>query len=163
MNLRSALLRLPAGPAGIHRTLQVMKALTRAGRKNLTVRTSALVLTRGLTPKDRPGEIRVLHAFVRDRIRYVKDIRGVETVQAPEVTLELAQGDCDDKSILLNAMLESLGHKTRFTAVGARPNHFEHVFPEVELDGHWLPLETTEPVAPGWVPRRIETRMTMEV
>lgn len=144
-------------------TLQVMKALTRAGRSNLFVRTAALKLTGHLRSKDKPAEIRVLHEYVRDRIRYVNDIRGVETVQAPEVTMRMGAGDCDDKSVLLASLLESLGHKTRFHAVGFAPGTFRHVLPEVLLGRFWLPLEVTEPVAPGWFPRGVKSDLLMEV
>ncbi len=53
-----------------------------------------------------------LHRFVRDNIRYIKDIRDVETVAYPDITLQQGQGDCDDKSVLLASLLESIGHPT---------------------------------------------------
>jgi len=139
-----------------------MRDMTRRGRKNLMVRNKAVLLTRDLPQKDRPGEIRVLHNFVRDSIRYVRDVRGVETVQDAEATLRLQAGDCDDKSVLLASMLEALGFRTRFRAVGFKPGHYQHVFPEVLFDGFWLALETTEPVSPGWIPRNIAASMILE-
>jgi transglutaminase-like putative cysteine protease len=103
-----------------------------------------------------------LHQFVRDNIRYVGDVTNVETVQSPVVTLQMMAGDCDDKATLLCALLESIGHPTKFVAVGITPNQYDHVFCEVCIMGHWIPLETTEPVDMGWSPRPCVIRARME-
>lgn len=147
-----------------------MRELTREGKKNPLVRQTAVVLTQGLEQKDHIGEIKALFNFVKNRIRYVRDIRGVETLHTPEVLLKLKQGDCDDKSILLASLLESLGFQTRFIAVGFQPpvknmfgnlqaQGYSHVFPEVYLKGKWIPLETTEPVELGWSPKNTQSAL----
>jgi len=116
-------------------------------------------LTRMLKQKDWMGEIRALTHFVRDRIRYVRDINGVETVHTAEKILEQGQGDCDDKSILLASLLEAIGHPTRFVAVGLKPHRFSHVYVETKVGNKWLPLETTENVAIGWSPPNVKSKM----
>lgn len=132
-----------------------MRQLVRDGKKSPVIRAKALELTGGLQQKNFVGEIRALHSFVRDRIRYVKDINGIETVHTPETLLSVGAGDCDDKATLLAALLESIGHKTRFWAVGFKPGHFSHVLVETLVGEKWLPLETTEPVSIGWRPRNV--------
>jgi transglutaminase-like putative cysteine protease len=155
---------LPTGRAGVQRTLRMMAALTRRGRTEMPVRELALRLVAGLRPKDYGAEIRRLHAYVRDAIRYVRDVRGVETLHTASRVLEQGQGDCDDKSVLLASLLESIGHRTRFTAVGFVPGRLSHVLPEVKLGRVWLPLETIVAGAlPGWVPPGIVERMTVDV
>lgn len=146
---------IPSGPAGTRKTLSIMRQLVNAGKKSPVVRQLAISLTKGFVQKDWKAEILALYEFVRDRIRYVKDVNGIETLHTPEMVLYNAQGDCDDKSILLSSLLESLGHKTRLVAVGFRKNSFSHVYPEVFLNGKWVSLETTEPVDIGWRPRNI--------
>lgn len=89
----------------------------------------------------------------------MRDIRGVETLHTPEVLLKQQAGDCDDKSVLLAALLESIGHVTRFVAVGFLPGVYSHVLVEVLLGGEWVPLETTEPVEVGWYPANVRERM----
>jgi transglutaminase-like putative cysteine protease len=138
-----------------------MRQLVNAGKKSPVVRQLAVSLTKGLVQKDWASEIIALHHFVRDRIRYVKDINGIETLHTPEIILHNAQGDCDDKTILLSSLLESLGHKTRLVAVGFRKNSFSHVYPEVLYKGHWISLETTEPVGIGWKPKGIVTSLIL--
>lgn len=145
-------MQIPSGKAGTQATLEIMSRLVQEGKKNLSVRQTALLLTEHLYQKDILGEIKSIYRFVRDRIRYIKDIRKIETLHTAERILIQKQGDCDDKSILLASMLESIGIATRFVAVGRDPEKFVHVFVEAQLDGLWLPLETTEPVDIGWEP-----------
>lgn len=150
---------IPNGSAGTRETLKLMSGLVRQSKKSLQIRMLALRLVGERRQKDWFGEVRDIHAFVRDRIRYVKDIRGVETLQTPEKTLEIGQGDCDDKSSLIAAMLESIGHPTRFVAVGFDGASFAHVLVETKIGNKWVPLETTEPVGLGWFPRGVNLTM----
>ena len=159
--LTATLSAIPDGKAGTLATLRVMRDLVRVGKKSLAVRTLAVQLSGGLDQKDWIGEIRALHAFVRDRIRYIRDINDVETVQTPDATLTMRAGDCDDKSTLLAAMLESIGHPTRLVAIGFTPEEFDHVYIEARVGNNWLPLETTEPVEIGWSAPGAVSRMVM--
>lgn len=133
-----------------------MADLARRGKRDQRIRNLAVALTtagfhngRGLQQKDFEGEARRLHRFVRDEIRYVQDTNGVELLHHPVTLLEIGAGDCDDKAILLAAMLESIGHQVRFRAVAFEPDQFSHVWAQVKLDGRWVDLETTEPVPFG--------------
>lgn len=136
-----------------------MGRLVKAGKKHLSVRQAALDAVQGLAQKDWAGEVRALHAWVRDRVRFTRDIRGVETIQTPDITLALGQGDCDDKSVLLASMLESIGHPSRFVAIGFAPEEFEHVYVESKVGQNWVPLDATEPVQAGWSPKRTVSRL----
>lgn len=149
---------IPSGLAGINSTLSLMRQLVEQYKVNPAIRETALQLVAGLDQKDFRGEMRRLHSFVQNSIRYVRDINGVETVQTPVKTLEYGAGDCDDKATLLSALLESIGFKTRFYAVGFRPGHIEHVLLECDYFGQWIALETTEPVAMGWSPPHVIKR-----
>ncbi len=152
---------IDSGPTGIWQTLQIMRNVTREGKKALPVRMKALELVENLQQKNYLGEIKAIHAFVRDYIRYVGDINGVETIHTPEKLLEIGQGDCDDKCVLVASMLESIGHPTRFVAIGFRPGDFSHVYVETQYGREWLGIECTEPVAVGWQPKNVVSRMVM--
>lgn len=143
---------IPDGASGIGATLSMMSALSRDGRKSMLVRETALCLISGFDQKDYSSEVRALHAFVRDSIRYVQDPDECELIQTPDKTIELCAGDCDDKSILLAALLGSIGYVARYRAIGFQPGIFEHVYVETKLRERWIPLETTEPVEAGWQP-----------
>lgn len=159
--LSATLQAIPDGKAGTVATLKIMRELTRQGKKSLPIRTLAVRQTNGNHQKDWFGELQALHRFVRDKIRYVKDIRGVETVQTPDATLQMGAGDCDDKSVLLASLLESIGHPTRFVAVGFAPDDFAHVYVESRIGTGWIPMETTEPVEIGWSPKNVVSRLTV--
>lgn len=144
------LIEISDGKEGTKQTLKIMRRLVRDGKKSVTVRSAALALLHDILQKDYRNEIYRIHSFVRDEIRYVRDINEVETLQTPDKTLELKHGDCDDKSTLAAAMLESIGHPTRFVAAGYGNGDFSHVWVETKLGAIWLPLECTEPVPLGW-------------
>lgn len=157
---------IPSGPAGTAATLKEMVKLARQFKKDVGVRQVAAQLVRDLPQYDKLGEIKALHAFVRDSIRYTSDIRGVETLQTPKATLEMGVGDCDDKSTLLAALLESIGTPARFVALcmGGAEN-FSHVLVEARFGskGKWMPLETIRPVEAGWYPAKVTKKMIAHI
>lgn len=158
---QSVLKRIPPGRAGVRATLEEMRNLVRQYKKNMPIREMAAQLASGLDQKNYLGEVKASHRFVRDGIRYIRDIHGIETIQSPEYTLKHGYGDCDDKSTLLASLLESIGHPTRFVAVGKAPGKFNHVYVETLVGRKWFPLETTEPVPAGWAPSDMRARMVV--
>lgn len=122
-------------------------------KTDLHVRTLAVELVQGCAPKDKPAELATLQRFCRDRIRYVNDIDGVETLQTPVQTLKLRAGDCDDKATLLCALAGAIGFATRFCAIGVRGQEFSHVMAQARLGAGWINCETIVPgVDIGWFP-----------
>lgn len=139
-----------------------MRGLVRTGKKSLPVREKAVEITRDLPNKDNLSELRALHQWVKDNIRYVRDVRGIETLTTPETLLDIRAGDCDDHATLLASLAESIGYPTRFVAIGRPLSGYSHVFSEAFNRGQWVPMETTESVELGWLPpgkwRRLEMR-----
>lgn len=152
---------IPAGKAGTLATLKIMRALARKYKCAPGVRMLTQKLTKNLSNKKYSAEANAVFMFVRDKIRYVKDIRGVETVQTPVQTVKTGSGDCDDKSLLIAAMLESIGHPTRFVAVGFIPGTFSHVFTQTKIGRKWVTLETTMQYPMGKNPPGITSKMMM--
>ena len=143
---RATLQAIPSGSAGTRATLQHMRRLVREYKKTLPMRQLALSIVRHVNGhKNFAGEVRAIHDYVRRNIRYVKDVNGVETLATPIATLENRAGDCDDQSVLLATLLESIGHPTRFVAIKMRPlGPYVHVYTETRIGPRWVPLETTE-------------------
>lgn len=99
------------------------------------------------------GEVRALFEYVRDNIRYQRDVSGVETLANPSLTLQRQVGDCDDQSTLLATLLEAAGYPTRFVIASYNdPRVFEHVFIQVWVNGEWIDCDPTEPNALGESP-----------
>lgn len=162
--------RIPGGLPGVRATLKIMVNVTRSAlspNSGDAARTSALLTLRQtaasvvqLCPeKDWRCEAAALQAFVRDSIRYVRDMRDKETLQFPDYTLAHQSGDCDDKSILLATLAECIGFHTRFCAIGVRGESFSHVSAQLLIPGvGWtnaetIPVDDQGSKAPlGWFP-----------
>jgi len=159
-------LTIPSGDAGVAATLKLMVQIVVAYRASPVVRMTAQSLVRDCASRDAVCQVTKLHEFVRDRIKYLADVRNVETIQTPDYTLQLGSGDCDDHSVLLSSLLESIGLQTRITAIAVRGGPFSHVSSQVMLGTRWVNLETILPVIkqpwgglpagsptpPGWFP-----------
>jgi hypothetical protein len=162
---------IPGGLGGVRRTLRLMVDVSSTFKTDIHVRTLAVCLVGGrvvtLTngeqvryplcrPKDYLGELRTIHAFVRDHIRYVRDVESVETLQTPIQTLNVLAGDCDDKSILFSSLAGAIGFPTRFAAIGVRGGDFSHVMAQAAVDGDQFvnaeTILTDPPVELGWEP-----------
>lgn len=159
------LLAIPDGPTGTRETLRMMARLVRAYRKNVYIRELALQIIRNVPGhKNFAAQIRAIHAWVHKNIQYVRDVRGVETLQTPLKTIDYAAGDCDDQSILVASLLEAIGMRTRFVAIKLDPNGpFVHVYTEVSAGRGWLPVETTERWPVGTHPPKIARRMVENI
>src|SRR6516165_4549952 len=181
------------GLDAVRATLDHMVKIVRKYRSDqTTAETARRILVAGRIQdwrQQRRQAITLLQNWVRDNIVYVYDPTEVEWIQTPPKTLSLGTGDCDDKIVLLLAMLESVGFNTEFLAVGgegkgwdsscapAAPGMlpaYSHVLGAVRfgsvtgklppfLDG-WLWLETIVKNAnPGYKPPGIRVIMPRRV
>lgn len=141
------LLGIPSGAEGTRQTLRIMRDLVREWKIHPRLRQIAKNVVQKCPPKNHRCEIVRLHRYVQNTIRYIRDVQGVETVQAPDVTLRDKSGDCDDQAVLIGALLCSIGHPVRFVAVGFKPGQFAHVYAETPIGADWVAVETTEK---GW-------------
>lgn len=114
-------------------TLRVMRVKANEQKKSL--RPLAESICKGLEPGDYNSEILALYAWVRQNIRYTRDIHNVEYVKAPQRLIESGQGDCDDIACLLASLCMALGNECRFAVVGFEPNNPSHVFCQVAVRG----------------------------
>jgi len=132
-------------------TLGVVRSLARRDSVHPEIRLLAQDLTHDSLPYDQAAEAEALQAFVRDNIRYVRDVNGVETVQSPRLTLRTGSGDCDDKTGLLASLLYSIGFPVRYVLAATnprQPTQFTHIYPEAAIRNlGWVPLETIIPGA----------------
>lgn len=181
------------GLDAVRATLDQMVRLVRKYRSDQTTAETARMILRagGITDQraQRRQAITLLQNWVRDRIAYVYDPTETEWVQTPPKTLSLGTGDCDDKIVLLLALLESVGYNTELLAVGGEGQGWDpscappapgmlpaysHVLGAVRygpvtgrlpdfLDG-WLTLETiVKGAGPGYKPPGVRVIMPRRV
>jgi transglutaminase-like putative cysteine protease len=139
-----------------------MADLVRQYRRDATVRQLAVEIRQAahVPGKDWLGEVKAVHRFIRNTITYVRDVRNVETLQTPLRVLINRAGDCDDQAMLVAALLEALGHPTRFRAMAfSSPQQFAHVLAETLVATRWVPVETTLDKPVGWLPPNIVANM----
>lgn len=149
---RATLEDFPDGEAGTRAVLRRMREIVREAKKHPLIRAQAVAIVQRVPAKNWPAEAAAVQDWVRQHIRYTRDVLGVETLQTPAYLLRVRAGDCDDHSMLVAALLESIGHPTRFVAIGARPGVYSHVFCETRLGYQWRALETTAPLPFGRAP-----------
>lgn len=148
---------LSGGFAGTDETVNLMRQMSqgRYGSRSAKIRALAINIVRqaGVVEKNEYAEMLAIHKYVRDQIRYQKDVHGQETLSHPEETaFNSRAGDCDDKAMLEAALLSSIGIPTRFKTIGVTPLQFSHVYLEAHPMGHdWIPLDPIMKNKPaGW-------------
>src|SRR5437899_8659145 len=149
--------KVPRGNRGTLVTARMIGEMIQSGAKDFYVRQKAIEIFRnaGVRPKDRFGEVCALYNWVKQNIRYTRDIFRVELLHTARRMLELRAGDCDDMTILLGAMLKSTGHPVRLCLVGFQPKFahvYSHIYPEVSVRGRWIPVDATMHYPIGWAP-----------
>lgn len=97
---------LPDGVPGVDMTVARMNeiAFGEYGSRSAKIRALAINIVRkaGIAEKDYYGEIRAIHNWVRDKIRYTKDPINQETLSHPEeMAFNTLAGDCLDEDTLL--------------------------------------------------------------
>ncbi len=150
--MHATLARAPDGAAGVFHSLRIMRELVRAYRVNPAIIQAATGVIFTTPEKNEAAEIRALFEFVRDHVRYTRDVLGVETIADPLTTLRRQSGDCDDQVTLLCSLCESVGYPTRFVVAGYSSQDFEHVYAQIFVYGSWIDADPTERGDLGYSP-----------
>lgn len=143
------------GDSGAEQSVRDMRALVDAALKNPRIYVLAREIVQSVPAYDDAGELREVYNWVLSHIRFVKGVIGKQSLQAAGATLDLAAGQCTDISILMAALLMSIGYPVRFVAVATEPEapeQFTHIYPEVEKDGEWIPVDAAREHASFGVP-----------
>ena len=148
---------IPSGLAGVRETLKVMHRAVKAAEGSDFIRNVARELVANERPKSKLDEIGALFEYIQNAVRYLADPVGIEQVDTARQVLLRGAGDCDDKSVALASLLQSIGHRTRFTAMGFKAGSLSHVVVDVLLGSDWttdpiLMLDATEDRPMGWRP-----------
>jgi hypothetical protein len=134
------------GDAGVGQTVKYMRRLIDQGKKDPAVHErAAWILTTYKVPAfDFEGEFRAIFHWISKAIRWTRDPTGKEGLHSAAEILRLRIGDCDDFTILMCSMLGTVGHRTRLVTIANHaddPETFSHVYPEVQLNDKWIPMD----------------------
>ena len=134
------------GDAGVEQTVNAMRGLIDQGKKNGDVQecVAGIIRQYHVPAFDYRREFRAIFDWVRRHVRFTRDPTGVEGLRSADTTLRLGIADCDCFSVLMCSLLGAIGHRTRLVTISNQPSdpeQFSHIFPEVLLDGQWIPMD----------------------
>ncbi len=81
-----------------------------------------------------------IHAYVQRNVRFTMEDN--ETFRSPVMTINCAEGDCDDHALAVASLALAAGLKARLLPMGAG-GEITHVVAQVLHEGKWHYLETT--------------------
>lgn len=117
--------------------------------------------------RDWNGELGAAFDYVRGKVRYTRDIHGVELFQKADRTLDLEIGDCDDIAILLGSILGNIGYPLMVRVIATGGNDFHHVYLVAGIPPHdptkWVPLDASQSHGVGWEVEGITKQQNYEV
>jgi transglutaminase-like putative cysteine protease len=150
------------GPVGAMQTITAMRQMVQDAVRDPSqgVRSLALQI---IGDAGYVGQVRAIQLWVQSNIRYVQDPPDLELVQTPQKTLQWRAGDCDDQSVLVAALLTSIGHPCQFIAVGFAGGPLAHVLTRTKIGPNWVAVETIKPVALGFMPSSITSTYIRDI
>lgn len=142
----------PSGGQLTSHTVALMRRIVNDAKSSPEIMSAAVSLIYNTPEKSELHEVSAIFEWVRDYVRYVRDVHGLETLTDPRMTLLRRVGDCDDQVMLLCALLEAVGYPTRFVVAGYQSNAFEHIYCQVFAGGEWIDADPTERQPLGYAP-----------
>lgn len=152
------------GRRGVFFTLQLMRNLVNVYKTDAAILNSAISIVFLQIEKDELSELNALFSYVKDNIRYTRDVNGFETLADPVTTMRRRVGDCDDKATLLATLAESVGFPTRFVLTSQEGDRdYSHVHAQIFVSTiGWIDADCTENKSLGWSPIETATNVYIE-
>lgn len=152
---------------GTFQTVGSMERLVDEASRTPAVRYAAeeIVRSSNVREGDERGEVGAVFDWVKRHYHYLADPYGFEQIKTPALMLAEIErngeyfGDCDDATVLVLALLKSIGYPVAavvMSSVGNLTGRFNHVLGRVYMPraGRWLALDLTAKGKPlGWSPR----------
>jgi hypothetical protein len=138
---------LLGGEQGTAQTIHLMRKLVDEAQADAGFVRLAMDIVHSVPAHDEIAEMQALYNWVKRNIRFTKDPVSKEKLYPPQEVLKTKAGDCDDISMLLGALLLSVGYPARLITVSANaqnPEQFSHVYVEGEApphSGNWIAMD----------------------
>lgn len=129
--------------------------LIRAGKNDPTIRETAVEVlqSQGLSAMDYERVFEAMLEFVRQNVMFVRDPTKEDVCFEPKHTLGLGYADCEDQSILLSSLLESIGLPTKLVIISKHGPVWDHAYIQAgyppDNPREWVALDSTIPGPAG--------------
>jgi len=150
---------IPKGYLGTAATIQDMRKLVDRAKLDKRIMFLASDIVSKQRERDQWGEAQAVFDWVQENIRYINDPDDTELLMYPMITVSRRAGDCDDQSMLYNALMSSIGYATRFKTIKADKSNkgqFSHVYSMIRLrtgrGWKWFSVDCTQRKPFGWEP-----------
>lgn len=125
------------------------------GKRNSDVRQIAADALKGVPPRQWDKSAKALFEWTRENVRYTLDPHGVELFQSAARSAQVGIGDCDDQSIMLSSLLQTVGIPVRLRVISLKGQKvFQHIYVLAGLPPNrptkWVPLDPSRAEAAGW-------------
>lgn len=126
-------------------TMNLMKQIINASIRKYYVRRWAEKIVD--FAEDDYSRAEAIFDFVVSYCQYVQDPVGIEMLRTPIVSLQLIEVgdspalDCDDATILIGSLLESIGIPFALRAVSFNNDEFSHVYGLCRVRNTWTPID----------------------
>ena len=124
------------------------------GKEDVMIRQLTTDIIKNVRERDYEGDLKAIFKWMRSNIRYTHDPHELDTYQRARRTVDMKAGDCDDMSILIGAMSQSVGYPIRLKVVAFEADEYEHIYPLVgippSVPRRWIALDATVNNPVGW-------------
>lgn len=102
----------------------------------------------GIPARNHYGEAKAIFDWVLGNIPFRRDIAGRETLQSARSSIRfwekgIPHADCDDYTILLGSMFESVGLPIRLVTTQVTPGSWSHIYLDVNVGGKWIAADAS--------------------
>ncbi len=142
--------------------IKYIQSFIRKGREHPKVRALATqILSKKcgdawcVAEKSWTAEVKAIFAAVRDQIRYTRDFAHKDLYQHPLRAWAARSADCDDFTIVLASLLQSVGYPVHLRVVRTKDApDWNHIYLTVGVPPtaprQWLPLDASVDQPAGW-------------
>jgi hypothetical protein len=145
---------LGEGDAGTAQTVAHIRQLVHQGVKSPRVNQAAIAIVWNTPQFTQTPKAQAIFSWIQQNTRFIADmvgpLGGIETLRSADEILRVRAGDCDDFSILIPALLGTIGIRSRLVTIAHHadePQEFSHIYPEAFVDGQWVAMDVARPNA----------------
>jgi len=127
------------------------------GKADPKIRLLVANIIRDIPERDYLGELNAIFDWVKQNVRYTHDPYNLELFNRPKRVIEYGIADCDDLTILLGSMVQTIGYPIKLRVIGVNSDEPEHIYlmagiPPIENSepSDWIAMDASVDEPMGW-------------